>query len=288
MHSDSAVLPSAGLEWLDPTCVFLPTTTSDVSTAVSILTSNNCPFAIRGGGHSAIRGAANIDDGILISLRYIRDITLSADKRTAVVGAGNTWAQVYSTLEPQGYMVVGGRFGTVGMGLALGAGFSYLTNDRGLAVDNIAAHRVVLANGTIVEASARQYQDLHWALRGGNNNFGVVTHFILETLPTEGIYGGRVTYAQGTLEQLQEVTYNYQVKTAPEVRDVHVLPTYIFDGATNTTFGFSPIVYNKRATALPASLKPWLDIPHTNSTIRARTYGDLASELVAGFPDGLV
>lgn len=186
-------------------------------------------------------------------------------------------------------MVVGGRFGTVGLGLALGAGFSYLTNDRGLAVDNIVAHRVVLADGSVVEARADgEYADLHWALRGGNSNFGVVTHFVFETVPTDGMFGGRVTYAPGTLGQLQDVTYDYQVSTAVEGRDVHVLPTYIYDGASNSTFGFSPVVYNRNATELPDSLKPWLEIEHTNSTVRSRTFGDLADELVAGFPDGLV
>ncbi|RYP57061.1 hypothetical protein DL770_010766 [Monosporascus sp. CRB-9-2] len=275
-------------EWLDPTCVFLPRTTEEVSQAVSIFTEYGCPFAIRGGGHSAVRGAANIEDGILVSMRRIKDITFSEDKRTVSIGAGNTWAEVYNAVEPHGFMVVGGRFAPVGMGLALGAGFSYFTNDLGLAVDNVAGQRVVLANGTVVVASAEAHQDLHWALKGGSNNFGVVTHFILETVPHPGLYGGRVTYPPSSLDAVQKVTYDYQVKTAPEHRDVHVLPTYIYDSVSNTTYGYSPLAYLKNATALPASLQPWLDIEHTNSTIRGRTYGNLAEELAAGFPDGLV
>lgn len=50
------------------------------------------------------------------------------------------------------------RFGTVGLGLALGAGFSYyLTNDRGLTVDNLAAHRVI-GLGRTLGAQGRRRQ----------------------------------------------------------------------------------------------------------------------------------
>ncbi|EGY19192.1 FAD binding domain-containing protein [Verticillium dahliae VdLs.17] len=274
--------------WLSPSCVFLPSSTNEVSTAVSLFNDNDCPFAIRGGGHSANRGAANIDNGILVSMRNIRDVAFSADNTSVTTGMGNTWSQLYAIIEPQGYMVVGGRFATVGTGLALGAGFSYFINDKGLAVDNVVGHRVVLANGTVVETSKQSYADLFWALKGGSNNFGVVTHITLETIPTTGIYGGRVTYPESQLASLQKLTYQYQVNTSVSNRDVHVLPTYVYDGASNTTFGFSPIVYTKPASALPPSLQPWLDIPHSNSTIKNRSYYDLSSELVAGFPDGLV
>ncbi|PNH28452.1 hypothetical protein BJF96_g8273 [Verticillium dahliae] len=146
-------------------------------------------------------------------MRNIRDVAFSADNTSVTTGMGNTWSQLYAIIEPQGYMVVGGRFATVGTGLALGAGFSYFINDKGLAVDNVVGHRVVLANGTVVETSKQSYADLFWALKGGSNNFGVVTHITLETIPTTGIYGGRVTYPESQLASLQKLTYQYQVNT---------------------------------------------------------------------------
>jgi hypothetical protein len=85
-----------------------------------------------------------------------------------------------------------------------------------------------------------------------------------------------------------EATYKYHVDTAVNDIDVHVLPTFIYDAVSNTTYGSSPVVYNKNATAYPPSLQPWLDVPHTNNTAKLRRYADLAGELVAGFPDGLV
>lgn len=268
--------------------MFLPTSTADVATGVAIFYDNDCHFSIRGGGHSAIRGAANIDDGILMSMRRVRDVTISQDQSHVVVGAGLTFGEIYTALERENLVVLGGRFGTVGTGLLLGAGFSYFTNRYGLAVDNVKRHVVVLANGTTVNASSTENADLFWALKGGNNNFGVVTHFDLFTVETEGVFGGRITYPESSLAALQDATYNYQTKVAVEDLDVHVLPTYVYDSVSNTTFGNTPVIANANVTELPTSLSEWQQIEYSNNTLQNTRYSNLANELVAGFPDGLV
>ena len=172
--------------------------------------------------------------------------------------------------------------------MLVGAGFSYFNNRYGLAVDNVKRQIVVLANGTAVNASSTENTELHWALKGGSNNFGVVTHFDLFTIESKGVFGGRITYPESSLAALEDATYDYHTKVAVEDIDVHVLPTYVYDSITNTTFGASPVVANANVTELPTSLSEWREIEHSNYTLRNTRYGTLANELVAGFPDGLV
>jgi FAD/FMN-containing dehydrogenase len=62
-------------------------------------------------------------------------------------------------------------------GLTLGGGVGFLTGAHGLAVDNLVAARIVLANGEIVRTSDGENSDLFWAIRGGGPNFGIVTEF---------------------------------------------------------------------------------------------------------------
>lgn len=61
------------------------------------------------------------------------------------------------------------------MGPALGGGYGFLQGLYGLAADQIISARIVLANGTLVTASATSHPGLYWAIKGAGHNFGVVT-----------------------------------------------------------------------------------------------------------------
>lgn len=187
-------------EFQDPSCVFLPDSAESVADAVALFSQNECKFAFKGGGHSAIPQAANINDGILVPMQAINGTDINFENNHIRVGAGAKLVDFYRALDPHNLTAVIGRFGAIGMGLTVGAGISYLSNSEGLAVDNVINYEVILANGSIVNANASCHADLFWALKGGNNNFGVVTHFHLRTLETEGaIYGGFVFYPEASL-----------------------------------------------------------------------------------------
>ncbi len=56
---------------------------------------------------------------------------------------------------------------------------------------NVISYQVVLADGRIVTASADENADLWKALKGGGNNFGVVSQFKLRAFPaSENIWSG--------------------------------------------------------------------------------------------------
>ena len=70
-------------------------------------------------------------------------------------------------------------------GLTLGAGFGRVARRYGLALDNVKAVDIVSADGQLRHASRNENPDLHWAVRGGGGNFGVVTSWFYK--PKEAI-----------------------------------------------------------------------------------------------------
>lgn len=202
---------------LEPGCVFRPTKTSDVSHFVKLVAASNSTstpeFAVRCGGHSFFAGAANIDGGVTIDLRSLDSFELSADQRTASVGGGSVWSEnVYPNLEPHNLTVAGGRITGVGVGgfvtggkrpiaevrmMALTestGGLNFLERRNGFACDNIYGYEVVLGTGEIVYASADLHRDLWLALKGGSNNFGIVTRFDLATHSQGLMLGGYINF----------------------------------------------------------------------------------------------
>lgn len=113
---------------------------------IQTLVASGVPFAIQGGGHMMIEGAANINSsGILLSSAGLAELAISSDGSTLSIGSGNRWLNVYDYLEPYGKSVVGGRSGIVGVaGFLLGGGNSYFSNEYGLAANNIVRIEVSL------------------------------------------------------------------------------------------------------------------------------------------------
>ncbi|KAL2136869.1 hypothetical protein VTI74DRAFT_595 [Chaetomium olivicolor] len=173
-------LQEAGLK---PGCILRPTASRDVSRAVSVIAAiDGCKFAIKSQGHAPAAGFANIDGGITFDMTSLNATVLSCDRSVLSVGPGASWLQVYHYLDPFNLTVAGGRNGLVGVGgLTVGGGISHFSPRVGWACDNVVNFEVALADGTLTNANQTYRNDLYRALKGGSNNFGIVTRFDLST-----------------------------------------------------------------------------------------------------------
>lgn len=60
--------------------------------------------------------------------------------------------------------------------------------------DSVINFEVVLSSGDIIQAKATSFLDLYVALKGGSNNFGIITRFDFTTFPQGQMYGGAIGY----------------------------------------------------------------------------------------------
>ncbi|KAH8747253.1 hypothetical protein BGZ57DRAFT_1011047 [Hyaloscypha finlandica] len=221
--------------WSAQQAALIPTCRADVSSATEISTTlriaklTACHLTVKSGGHAAFAGGSSIQDGILINLAKMNEVTLSKDRKTTRVGPGNVWSGVFKVLDSLGVSVVGGREAGVGVGgLTLGGGISYFSGRYGWACDNVVNYEIILANGSIVSASRSSHPDLYWALRGGGgSNFGIVSAFDLMTFEQGPLWGGSRIYEMKYNASLADTFSNF-VTNAPNDDFAHLYLAFAY------------------------------------------------------------
>jgi len=183
-------------------------TTRDVRAAVRWARAVGLPAVPRSGlGHNYAGYSATT--GLLLNMARMKSIVSTpqsgAGSRTrtygrmrvvhdagkVAVGAGVTNGDLHPLLEDRGMFVPTGRCPTVGVaGLVLGGGIGFSDKMFGLTCDRLVSTTVVLADGSVVEASEDAHSDLFWGCRGGaGNNFGVNTSFTFQYERFQGDVG---------------------------------------------------------------------------------------------------
>ena len=163
---------------------------ADIGDAVRYARTNKLEIAVRGGGHN-VGGRATVDDGLMIDLSLMKSVHVNAAARIAIVEGGVIWKEFNREAQLHGLATTGGVIGTTGVaGLTLGGGIGWLMAKHGIALDNLLAVNLVLADGSIVRASAEDNADLFWAVRGGGGNFGVAGSFEFRLHPVGPIVTG--------------------------------------------------------------------------------------------------
>ncbi len=176
-----------------PSAVVHCRTPEDVQSAIRAARDGDLPLSVRGGGHDWAGRA--LCEGIVIDLSGMNDVVVASDHQSVRISGGARASDVHAVADPLGRAAAAGACSAVGMtGLTLGGGYGALIGRFGLALDNLLAAEVVLADGRVVTATHDREEDLFWALRGGGGNFGVVTamHHRLHDLPS--VHSGMLVY----------------------------------------------------------------------------------------------
>ncbi|KID81698.1 FAD-binding, type 2 [Metarhizium guizhouense ARSEF 977] len=246
---------------LHPQCFVTPRSARDVSCVVETMKATGGEFAIRGGGHQWFRGAASCS-GVTVDMRGLDSVVVSGDKSSVTVGAGATWDAVYETLDALGLSAAGGRVAGVGVaGLAAGGGISYFGPREGWTCNQVISFEVVLADGSVVEASEQQNSDLWLALRGGSNNFGIITSLDIKTFE-QGLLWSSLTLNPLSAVDQQARVYAELMDPAKYDENASFLFGWSFNSTHKLSVALNQLIYTKpNGNDVPAFYQPVLDLP---------------------------
>ena len=198
-----------------PLVVIRPVDASDVARAVAFARRYDLPLTMRGGGHS-VAGNAVHDGAVMIDLSRMKTIQVDPETMTARAEPGLTLGEFDRATQQLGLATTLGAISVTGIaGLTLGGGLGWLNGRYGLACDNLISADVVTADGRLLKASARENENLYWAIRGGGGNFGVVTSFEYQLHPVELVLAGGLSYPLSKAPQVLRF-YDDFVKAAPD------------------------------------------------------------------------
>lgn len=183
-----------------PAVIAYATSIDEISPLVQCGTSTGFKVTPRSGGHHFENWSA-LNGTLVVDTSHINYVKPSEDYSTVTVAAGAKLGQIYETMDPTGHTVNGGICPTVALGGYLGVGgYSMQMRLHGMAVDHVQSIKAVLADGSLVTASATENPDLFWAMRGG------------------GMYGFAVEATINTIEipRSAMVWMNFTAPTRPE------------------------------------------------------------------------
>lgn len=225
-------------------------------------------------------GAANIQDGVTIDLGGLKLVNTTGSITS--VGGGASWEDVYPKLDLLRLGVAGGRNSGVGVGgLITGGGNGYFGPLYGFVCDGVINFEVVLGSGRITYANAHENTDLYRALKGGSNNFGIVTRFDLRTFPLGEIWGGIISYNLSTVSQNFQALQDFNTASGDGVDPYASTFNINVWTPAGHTFLVSSLFYAK-PEAYPSSLRVVTDIqPQVLNTVRISNFTDIQSELDA-------
>ncbi|ESK94352.1 hypothetical protein Moror_8217 [Moniliophthora roreri MCA 2997] len=248
-------------------CSVEPGNVEDLGTILKIVGSTRTPFAVKGNGRTTNPGFSSTS-GVTIAMYRFSEITYDASSQTVRLGAGLNWDAVYEALAPYKVNVVGGvSTGSGVAGVAVNGGYSWLTNQHGLTADTAVEFELVKPDGTVVNVTESSDADLFWALKGGLNNFGVVTRLTLKTFPQGQVWGGQITYTSRHLDAVTAAVAKFtSTVTDPKA---NILTAY------NVLLGqvvVSQLLFYDAPNPPPGMFDDFLTVPSLTTDVKTRDF----------------
>jgi hypothetical protein len=282
---ENAVKIDNGRIQLRPRLVVRPTVVEDVLLGFKFAITNNLPFTIKGGGHSATGYCLN-DNGLVMDMKHLNKISFDKRKQSVTVGMGAIWRDVYEYMANSGtgLIPIGGGCPTVAPpGFMLGGGYSFVSRSYGMSIDSLLGMKIITPDGQLrsigVDSKSKEDQDLFWACcGGGGGNFGIVVEMEIKVHKpySEKMLVGQIRYP---LEQAEEILgyYNDWVETIPNEMSVYGFigqqPDPIDPSKKVKTIGLTPVFNGEYAKGIEL-LNGLLKLKPINTDLRHMTLPD--------------
>jgi hypothetical protein len=145
--------------------------------------------------------------------------------------------------------------------------------------------QVVLADGTIVNANSQEYPDLHRALKGGSNNFGIVTRFDVKVFRHDGrTWGGMMASRPYSKDASIQWFEEFANSSTPASDPGGMVMFSLRSGFLGSAIGGSLFTYSQPIKAPKISKGLWDNSLIT--TMAMTSYSSIARQNAALTPSG--
>jgi hypothetical protein len=193
-------------------------TVPDVQAVVRAASAAGVAPAIHCGGHS-LAGFSSCEGGLVLNLTRMRRVHVDEVNRRARFNGGCLLGTVDVATQSVGLAFPAGVVSHTGAGgLVLGGGTGWLNRLHGLSCDNVEGFTLVVADGSVLHASAAENPDLYWGLRGGGGNFGVVTEFEVRLHPLSTVLYGTAMYLGDDIPRMLQSWRDFMPESPDNLR----------------------------------------------------------------------
>ena len=186
-----------------PAAVAYPASPEEVAEVLLAARRAGLRVVPQGTGHGAAPLDGHLGDAVILRTAGLRELHIDPDRRSARVGAGVLWGDLVDAAGRHGLAGLHPSSPDVGVvGFSISGGIGWYARRFGLQCAAMTAIEVVLADGSIVRATADNEPELFWALRGSGMPLGVVTALEFDLIPLESVVAGHLAWDWSLVEKV--------------------------------------------------------------------------------------